>query len=426
MNIDILILSNGPGELATWVRPVVKAIRQKWGEKFAEIRISLILSPCPHSTGKEAIIARSYPEIHRVQEPEHFLSFLLTGKTAENWDWYNQGIVVFLGGDQLFPIWIGKRLNYQTLIYSEWEARWQKWADHFAIMNPHILKKINPKYTHKFTIVGDLMADIVEESHQEYSPIKSQDNALLIGILPGSKPAKLGQGVPLTLGIAHYLHQRFPETEFMIPVAPTLNVETLAKFAHPQSNSLVNKMGGISAQLLFQKDAKGDPYLETNTGLKIKLFTENPAYHVLSQCTFCLTTVGANTAELGALGVPMFVLLPTQQLDAMRAWDGLPGILANLPLLGSLFARIINGLVLKQGKLFAWPNIWAKREIVPELVGDLDPEKVANFIGDHYLQNPEQLQQIRENLKEVRGNPGASQKIAEIIYNKFSATMLKP
>jgi lipid-A-disaccharide synthase len=39
--------------------------------------------------------------------------------------------------------------------------------------------------------------------------------------------------------------------------------------------------------------------------------------------SLCLTTVGANTAELGSLAVPMIVLLPTQQLDAMRAWDGL-------------------------------------------------------------------------------------------------------
>jgi lipid-A-disaccharide synthase len=58
--------------------------------------------------------------------------------------------------------------------------------------------------------------------------------------------------------------------------------------------------------------------------------------------------VGANTAELGALAVPMIVLLPTQQLDAMRSWDGLPGLLANLPVLGSSFAKAINWIIMKQ------------------------------------------------------------------------------
>lgn len=110
----------------------------------------------------------------------------------------------------------------------------------------------------------------------------------------------------------------------------------------------------------------------------------------------------------------MIVLLPTQQLDAMRSWDGLPGILANLPLLGSSFAKLINWLVLRKKRLFAWPNIWAQEEIVPELVGNLDPQEIAERIFN-YLEHPQQLAQIRDRLIAVRGNPGASQKIAQIV-----------
>lgn len=44
---DIVILSNGPGEVATWVRPVVKCLRQKLGDHLHQIRISVLLSPCP-------------------------------------------------------------------------------------------------------------------------------------------------------------------------------------------------------------------------------------------------------------------------------------------------------------------------------------------------------------------------------------------
>lgn len=84
---DILILSNGPGELATWVRPVVKCLRQQLGNDRSQIRISVVLSPCPNASGKEVEIARSYPEVDRVQSAEHFFPFLLSGKTAENWDW---------------------------------------------------------------------------------------------------------------------------------------------------------------------------------------------------------------------------------------------------------------------------------------------------------------------------------------------------
>ena len=53
-SVDILILSNGPGEVTTWVRPVVKALREQLGHDISQVRISVILSPCPHASGKEA------------------------------------------------------------------------------------------------------------------------------------------------------------------------------------------------------------------------------------------------------------------------------------------------------------------------------------------------------------------------------------
>ena len=76
LSIDVLVLSNGPGEITTWVRPVVQALRAKFGENRDKLRISVMLSPCPHAMGQEAVVARSYPEIDRVQASEHFWPFL--------------------------------------------------------------------------------------------------------------------------------------------------------------------------------------------------------------------------------------------------------------------------------------------------------------------------------------------------------------
>ncbi|MCY7337460.1 MAG: lipid-A-disaccharide synthase, partial [Chamaesiphon sp.] len=96
--IDLIILSNGPGEVTTWVRPVVRALRAKLGCDRSHVRISAILSPCPNASGKEVQILKTYPEIDRVQGAEHFTQFLVWGKTAENWDWRSRGIIIFLGG----------------------------------------------------------------------------------------------------------------------------------------------------------------------------------------------------------------------------------------------------------------------------------------------------------------------------------------
>ncbi|MGK7926084.1 MAG: lipid-A-disaccharide synthase [Spirulina sp.] len=417
--IDLLILSNGVGEISTWVRPVVKALRNKLGEDREKVRISVILSPCPHSTGREAEIARSYPEIDRVQSAANFWSFLLWGKTAENWQWRQKGVVLFLGGDRIFPVIIGKRLNYRIVVYAEWSTQWERWVDRFGVMKAEVRDRVHQKYRHKCTVVGDLMVDL--------SPTEvTQEKEELVALMPGSKAMKLAQGFPLVCGIAEYLHRLRPQVRFVLPVAPTLTVEELAKFGDRAFNPIIPQIGNVSAELVFRKNNK--PYFLTSGGVEIEVWQPFPAHEKLIQCQFCATTVGANTAQLTALSIPMLVLLPAQQLDAMRAWDGIPGILANLPLVGTGFAYAINWIVryyvLKNKRLFAWPNIWAQREIVPELVGDLDPDEIAKIMLD-WLEHPEKLAEIRENLQRVRGESGAAKKIAELVSQEISRSVEK-
>jgi lipid A disaccharide synthetase len=402
--VDILILSNGPGEVTTWVRPFVNSLREKMGYDSAVVRISVVLSPCPNASGKEVAIALSFPEVDRVQAPEHFWRFLLWGKTADNWDWRDRGVVVFLGGDQIFPVVMGKKLGYRTVVYAEWEARWYQWIDRFGVMQAKVAEKVSPKYAHKFTVVGDLMLEA-----QKFEQVLTAESEI-VGLLPGSKPAKLAQGVPLSLAIAEYIHDKRPQTKFVIPVAPTLDLQTLASFADSEQNPFVKIFNNSSATLVESEY----PVLKTAKGLTVELCRENPAHELLSYCSLCLTTVGANTAELGALAVPMIVLLPTQQLDAMRSWDGLPGLLANLPGVGSSFAKVINWLVLRQKGLLAWPNIWAQAEIVPELVGKLQPSEVGDMVLD-FLDHPEKLAAIRAKLRSVRGESGAADKLASLV-----------
>jgi lipid-A-disaccharide synthase len=234
--------------------------------------------------------------------------------------------------------------------------------------------------------------------------------------------------LPLGLAIAQHIHAVRPQTRFVIPVAPTLDFSTLARFADTGHNPLIQKLGWAEAELFIPNadtnnpKSSDRPFLKTSNGLCIELWKSFPAHDLLSQCRLCLTTVGANTAELGSLGVPMIVLLPMQQLDAMRAWDGLPGILVRLPGIGYSLAKIINWIILQQAfrqkRLFAWPNIWAKEEIVPELLGIFQPQDVAQLALD-YLDHPEKLEEMRSRLRAVRGQPGAAQKLAQLVCEEL-------
>lgn len=286
-SIDILILSNGPGEVTTWVRPVVKALRQQLGEDRSHVRISVVLSPCPNASGKEVAIARSYPEVDRVQGAEDFFSFLFWGKTVENWDWRDRGVVIFLGGDQFFTVIIGKRLGYRTIVYAEWEARWHQWIDRFGVMKAEAMTGVSPQYVDKFAIVGDLMAEVAADELGNNS-----GNPELIGILPGSKAAKLAMGLPFMLAVAASIRAARPQAQFVIPVAPTLDILTLASFADVQQNPVVQMVGGCAAQLVetasdfpnntnFQSQISNFqlhcPQLEVSGGLKVSLWTRSPA-----------------------------------------------------------------------------------------------------------------------------------------------------
>ena len=404
--LDLLILSNGPGEVTTWVRPLVRSIRTVFGEDREQVRVSVVLSPCPHASGQEVNVLKQYPQVDRIQASKDFYPFLLWGKTAQNWDWRPEGVVIFLGGDQLFPVLIGKHLSYPTVVYAEWEARWPSLIDFYGVRNSQVKQKVPPKYHHKLQVVGDLMLDLDDQE----IPYNAQSS--LIGLMVGSKANKLKIGVPFCLAIAQFLHSQRPQLEFIIPLAPTVTLDMIAQYADLQNNPFIEKIQGVSAALVLDDI----PYLITPNGLKIKLITSFPAYEHLRQCSLVVTTVGANTAELGGLAIPMWVLLPTQHIEVMR--EGIVGLMTRLPLIGGSFASMINKWLIGQKRLYAWPNIWSKTEIVPERIGLFTPQDIAEEILD-YLNNPAKLQEIRVRLEEVRTETGAATKLAHIIQEQL-------
>ncbi|HEY9827658.1 MAG TPA: lipid-A-disaccharide synthase [Stenomitos sp.] len=425
--IDVLILSNGPGEVLTWVRPVVQALRSQLGQDTAQVRISVILSPCPHASGRECDLVAGMQGVDRVQDPEAFWSFVRSGKTAQVWDWRRKGVVLFLGGDQFFAVLIGKRLGYRIVTYAEWSARWLRWIDACGAARPQVMQGVAQRFQSKVHWVGDLIAEAQVINADEASVLQQLNlspDVELVSLLPGSKAAKLCLGVPLGLAIADRLQQIRPQVQMVITVAPTLTLTDLSRFADPQTNPYFEAVEGSRAKLC-QPDS-GLPYLQTEQGTRVLLWTQVPAYDALAASRLCITTVGANTAELTALAVPMVVLLPTQQLDIMRAWDGIPGLLANLPFLGSGFAKLINAWVLRQGLgLRAWPNIWAGREIVPEWVGHLRPDTVGDRIAA-LLADPSALHHIQSELQHIRSQPGAAQRFASLVHSVLPADLTQP
>ena len=149
----VVIVSNGPGELATWVKPVLEnLIKQKSrsiNSNITDYKLVLTLVPCPNATGKEFKVANDWKILDLIIPAKHFFKLLL--KPSSFGAWPRKGVVVFLGGDQFWNILLAKRLGYKSITYAEWIARWPRWNLHIAAMNEEVRNKLPKKFKKKMS-----------------------------------------------------------------------------------------------------------------------------------------------------------------------------------------------------------------------------------------------------------------------------------
>ncbi len=405
-------MSNGPGELTTWVRPLALGLHRQLPLRpraAASVgALHLVLVPCPNGTGREHGVAADWGLFERITPARRFWALLL--RPGRRGPWPRRGVVVFLGGDQFWTVLLSARLGYRHLTYAEWLARWPRWNDRIAAMGPRAAARLAPRWRSRCTVVGDLMADLGEQARRE-APLPAGE---WVALLPGSKRAKLLVGVPFLLETADRLAALRPGCRFLLPLAPTTSLAELLQCAGAANPIARRYASGVPRPLLSTLLENDGVALVTPAGTRIELVRAAPAHGPLSQCALALTTVGANTAELAGLGVPMLVLVPTQHPEVMRAWDGLAGWLARLPGLGALLGRALSAWRLRRRTPMALPNIHAGRLLVPERVGAISPAQIAAESAD-WLSRPERLEDLRQDLRGLRGETGAVAALAALV-----------
>ena len=408
--LAIVLVSNGPGEVATWVHPLATHLHRRLElrpqHSLSPLELRLILVPCPNATGREASLADSWNLFEQVLPARRFWALLVNPRRYGPWP--RCGVVVFLGGDQFWSVLLSARLGYQHLTYAEWVVRWPQWNDRIAAMSTGVRNRLPRQFRDRCVVVGNLIADLSGESRG----VDALPPGDWVALLPGSKRAKLSVGIPFLLETVDRLVANRPSCRFLLPVAPTTNLEELQYYASAKNSIASWYRSGITAVDIPAPDLPDCRRVITNAGTIIHLQESPPAYKQVSQCQLALTTVGANTAELGALGVPMIVIVPTQHLTVMEAWDGWAGLLAHLPGLRSLLGSLLISRHLSRRGMLAWPNIKAGRLVVPERIGAITPGGIADEAA-RWLGSPDQLAAIRNDLHILRGNTGAVSTLAE-------------
>ena len=403
MDFNIVITTNGPGEMAAWVQPMINEIRST----LPHARILIALVPCPHSSGYEEQFSNRFFGA-TVLSPKDTVQFILTGNLPAHVILARHGVILHLGGDQLFSVCLGWRTHFPVTVYTEKLAQWKSRVTRYYLRDEALETRHKVAIPdHKLMVVGDLMADAVTASHPSLDirqKLNLRMDAPVVSLLPGSKPIKVLHSTAWMLRIVDELSLLMPQVQFILPQSPFTPLSQLRQAV--QDEKLVALLDGVPGKVVHDRNSTS---LITPQGNKIQIVPPNWHYNALQVSDLSITLPGTNTAELAVLGVPMVVVLPLQRPELIPL-DGLPGLIGRLPLLGGSLKRAMVNWKLKQMKYISLPNQKAGQLIVPELVGNFSAEAVAQQAYELLIQ-PYARREMAMRLRELMCTRHAASRI---------------
>ena len=215
--------------------------------------------------------------------------------------------------------------------------------------------------------VGHPLRDIVKTpftARQARAHFGLAEDKTTIGLLPGSRNSEIQKLLPEMVEAARIISRKIPGTQYILPLADTLEEKTVAGFL-------------------------------SDSGLKVKIVAGH-TYDVLACCDLAIVTSGTATLETGLMGVPMVIVYKV-----------------------SLFSELIGRMIIRQQHI-GLVNILAGKTVAPELIQrDARGPRIASE-ALAILQNREKRRQIIRDLGNIRaklGEPGAARRAAQIACN---------
>jgi lipid-A-disaccharide synthase len=354
--LKISILTNGPGELWDWVRPVSVELRKRGHS------ISLWLLSCPYASGSERQVASGLG-VDKLEGPLdgiHMWNALGQEKTD---------CVLQLGGDLIFGRHLAKRAAAPLFCYAYAPKKGMEHARCFTAWPKMALQMP------KARVIGDLVRDALALDTGTLSWGQRESRRLLL--FPGSRPAIRQMALPWMALLAGQVKLALPDVEIGTLFSP---------FVHDE-------------ELPLWREAGLNP-IQIGAGVAMR------------SADYALTQPGTNTLEMMHCGLPALIAAPDQFLEAVPL-GGLRGMLASLPLMGSAIRRRgLERLLDRYEGFMSWPNRLAGRMVMDEMKGDLSPQKLADRVVSA-LKDEGRRARAREELLALSGPAGAAFRLAE-------------
>lgn len=391
----VVLVSNGPGELQTWVRPVLAELKKQAPE--LETVISLI--PCQFASGNETAIARTFGADF-VTSPAEAMKALAGG--GQHGPLAGRArAVIGLGGNTRIALGLGRRLAAPVYRYS-FVPYWHRALSKLYVHDEKARKKARllGAPADRLANIGNLVADAVHGS--EPAPRTGNPQILLMS---GSRDRYVRAVLPLMLATLDLVMESHPGLVVTWPVSRLLSVSALEEAIAASHKEVIGGYGG---------ERVGDEIV-TPRGLRIRMVPEEERYSWMKAADIALTIPGTNTLELGLAGTPALVILPMNKPEII-ALEGPGHWLSMIPVIGtSLKRQAVRLFVNHLDYPVSLPNQFSGETLMTEVKGILTPERVASLLNQE-LAEPEKLKRRGARLLETMPQPGAArQLVAEVL-----------
>ncbi len=211
-------------------------------------------------------------------------------------------------------------------------------------------KKLYEEYGIDATFVGHPFLNTVKPSFSKaefYQKVGVEPKGTVITILPGSRQNEVNKHMPILLSVITKLEQHIPNSAILLPLAENIDFR------------------------LAQKHLTESPMVKVFKGL---------SYDAMAHCDIAIAASGSVTLEAALLGTPTIVIYKISHFSYFLA-----KMLVNV-------------------KYISLPNIIANREVFPEFIQQLDPEKIAEE-ALYMLKNGRES--INDDIKTIRDQFGS-------------------
>ena len=361
-----MLVCNGPGELYTWVKPVLDELRRS----APDVRASVSLLPCQFAAGNEAAVAATFAP-DALTTPAQYLRAAAMGAAPPGLadPAAGPGAVLGLGGNSAMAVALGRRLGFPAFRYS-FEPHWHSGLELLLLPDEAAARRARrlgaPQQ--RIQVVGNLVADAVAGSGGVAEP-----GAPHVLLFPGSRDLFAPHLIPLMIAVVDELAPKLPGARFVWPLSSMLSPEAVAAGIAGRHAAT---LGGVGGRLVQAED--GSRHVLSPGGHRLELADEADRYAHMRSADLAISIPGTNTLELGIAGVPAVVVLPLNKpelipLEGFGHWLGL------VPLVGRYLKRYAVRLYVQGlSAPVSLPNKIAGEELMVELTGRLDPRLVAD------------------------------------------------